>query len=215
MTNQPIQQNEIDRLFVKLKANQAVEVKKISKLLPRQAWPDTLRQYPDLLVFYQQVDEVKISWRVKVIEEPDHCGGLEIISSRYFDDGKTPISLSGGEFWMVNNEERVLIGKFYPIELIEDNAAVGVFAEEGIPKEEVFFFDFGINFYSLKTDWPGYLKLLEMSWAVRYWQTAIIQWEYGETSVEVENFEKILKLISADMNLNDFKAFYNTVKRMF
>jgi hypothetical protein len=205
----------LDRLIARLEANPAVEIRGIKKTPPRQALPETLRDYPELQAFYRQVDEVAFQWRVKESQNPDHSGGLTIISSEGFDDGETPFVLDDGEFWMVNGEERTMRGKFFPIELIEDNAAVGVFAVKGIPRAEVFYFNYGINFYSLKTDWASYIQLLEMSHAVRYWQLAIVGWEHGESSSAVTAFGEILELISAGMYLQDFRAFYETKKLDF
>jgi hypothetical protein len=185
-----------------------------------------LAAYPDISTMYDEIGRIRIRWHMQDDDDPDRSGGVEIIPASAFDDGGTAIELVDAALdeaafaiapptrkWNIDGRNREVRGRFHPIELIEDQCMVGVFEADGIGRSEVFFYDAGITFRSLRVDWRGYVQLLCASYGIRYWQLAIVQWEHGEPDACVDAFESMLSELAPAYGLDSFERLWRSLRR--
>ena len=173
-------------------------------------------QLPGTLApFYAYRDGFLVKWNEKEGEDPDVFGSINIRPLADLFDGLL-VELDPSVGYVINANHAQPIsptGVFRPLDFFVDEACVGFFSDYG-SKDELYYHDFGISFYSLKTDFAGYVTLLAHSYGYAYWQQVILNHEYGYRTDAAGRFKEDMPRLFPDFDYQAFIALYESVKRV-
>ncbi len=177
-------------------------------------------QLPKSLVdFYQSCDGIHIEWQAKETTGIHALGSIRLLQLKHLFDGNE-IDLAANEFggWRLNTDYgnlQPLKGAFRIVDLFSGKSMAGIFSEEPAT-EEVFLYNSGVAFESLKVDFEGYFQLLCKAYGFLGWQRVIIHKEYGQNGgygeYEHDDFRDTMPLLFPDFNFDEFIELYESLK---
>lgn len=166
----------------------------------------------ELVNFYKFTNGGKLSWEAPSagIDEYGSCNILPIV--HLFDVTAVSLSQFADGILINDNSERVIrSGFFRPVDFFVDEACVGYFSD-GEDINELFYYDFGISFYSLKLDFEGYFKLMAEVAAYAYWQQALLVVEYNYPTDIVQKLKTGMGKLFPQFDWETFVQNYQKLK---
>lgn len=156
--------------------------------------------------FYEQVQNVDISWRHFKFEKLNHvCGKIKILPL------KEVMGDWEGIVWFKKMPDQDDLKNFRILDFFVDEACVG-FYDLPDKTEALYYLYLEDRPVRLGLNLEGYVEMLVMTRGYFYWQTAVIELITGKESKESRDFKKYMPQLFSDFKYESFVELYHQVR---